>query len=116
MATTTKVSVADFRARAARIVELLDTARDALNEALNEADSLYGLAEGRPEAGRFEMFPRFQVEVGSYLKDMVRNLGGNVGDFLDADFDCDRMPQDARDLVDMIDLASTKREPVGADA
>jgi hypothetical protein len=108
-----KVSVAEFRARAVGIVDLLDAAREAVDSAKAEAESLLQFVDGRD--GNFESFPRFEFEISKYLQSMVQDLGGDDGlDGYRGEFDVDRMPIDARNLVDLIDLASTAREAVTA--
>lgn len=115
VATQEVMTVAELRAAAERIAQLLEAARSSVDEAKDEAERLLKICDGRERVER-EYLPRFEIEVVACLKGLVSDLGGDDGDRLAAtpDFDIDRTPIDARNLCDLIDLATTSREAVAA--
>lgn len=113
MASTTAVrTLADVRADMQAMQEHLEAARDALAEATEIGERLYVeafLLSGH-EHEPFRSLPRFSFEIAKKIENLLQDMGGDVretcGDPPGAgDFDLDRLPDDARDLLDLFDFA-----------
>lgn len=112
MTTTTeaKLSIAELKDRAESIATLLESARAAVNEATEQTAALRPFMEGMVGTSR-EWLPRLDHEVTVCVRGLASDLGIETEH---GDFDIDRTPNDARDLCDLIALASTEREAVTA--
>jgi len=104
-----KMTVHELRERAESIAMALEEAQDAVERAREQAGRLHRQLEER-----MSELPRFCFEVTAFLGGMARDLGAPMLDHPEerGDFDVDRLSQDARDLLDLIDLGTTRKERV----
>jgi hypothetical protein len=93
--------------------EVLSRVRE-ISDALTEAAKLIEAAEAKARnlVDAFDSsaggagLPRFEGAVYSTLTTLARNLGVDLGDDIRGDFDIDSVTIDARELVELVELAA----------
>ena len=114
-----EVSIDEVKVLAARFAVDLEKARDHLESVMDQANVLYRLLSNGyllDKDGKLMMvnLPRLQFEAGQLAMNLANDLGVKTEEKFPGEFDLDRIADEARDLIALIDLASTAREPVGA--
>lgn len=110
MATTTVadggLTIGEMHDSVVSIAEALTAAHELVGKGTQEAAVLYGRLDDRL---RREYLPRFDYEVVVAVRGLAEDLGVDTESGKSGDFNIDRTPIDARDLVDLIDLALSER-------
>jgi hypothetical protein len=101
-----------------RAAEIVSATRE-ISDALTDASRLVEVASQKSrdlwtifDSAREELLPRFEHAVDSMVQVLALNLGADLGDGMSGNFDLESVTDDARELVELVEMAVKGRDHV----